>query len=389
MNKSLSVPYWRLSGYYFSYFAALGAFMPYWSLYLKDKGFSPSQIGQLMALLALTKVLSPNFWGWLADHGKRRALLVQVTSLVTAITFYQIDRMDDFVWLAGVIAGVGLFWNAPLPLFESVTLAYLPHEPHRYSRIRVWGSVGFIIAVLFFGWALNNGFAIACLPQAIWLLLLLMAIISLMIAEPPPMQAVTQADSSVWMILKRSEVLAAFIVFMLVQVMHGPHYVFFSIYLEQNGYDNDQIGQLWALAVLAEIMLFSFGSALLRYFSIRHLLILALILGIARWMITGWMVQHLYWIIFAQILHAATFTATHIVSMSLIHRYFSGQHQAKGQTLYSSASYGLGGMVGSFIAGELWDREGPESIYLFSAAASLLALIITWGWLDKDKSASN
>jgi len=223
------------------------------------------------------------------------------------------------------------------------------------------------------------------LPQAVWLLLLLMAIISLMIAEPPT-RHITQVHSSVRMILKRPEVLAVFIVFMLVQVMHGPHYVFFSIYLEQNGYDDGQIGQLWALGVLAEVMLFAFAGVLLRYFSIRHLLILALILGIVRWMITGWMVQHLYWIIFAQILHAATFTATHIVSMSLIHRYFSGQHQAKGQTLYSSVSYGLGGMLGSFIAGELWDRVGPESIYLFSAATSLLALMITWGWLDRGRT---
>jgi len=339
-----------------------------------------------MAILALTKLLSPNLWGWLADHSKRHALLVRISSLMTALLFFPVDRMDSFAQMAGLLVAIGLFWNAPLPLFESVTLGYLPHDSHRYSRIRLWGSVGFLIAVLFFGWALNNGLAIACLPQAVWLLLLWMSIISLTINEPQ-IRRTPQEHSSVWAVLKRPEVAAAFVVFMLVQVMHGPHYVFFSIYLEQNGYDNDRIGQLWALGVLAEVLLFAFAGRLLRRFSIRHLLILALILGIARWLITGWMVRHAYWIIIAQTLHAATFTATHIVSMSLIHRYFSGQHQAKGQTLYSSFSYGLGGMLGSFIAGELWERAGPESIYLFSAGVSLLALLITWGWLDRDRPA--
>jgi MFS transporter, PPP family, 3-phenylpropionic acid transporter len=384
MNKPFTIPYWRLSGYYFHYFAALGAFMPYWSMYLEDKGFSSSQIGQLMALLALSKLLSPNLWGWLADHLKHRALLIRLTSLMTAIAFSLIDRVDGFTGLAISVGVLGLFWNAPLPLFESVTLAYFPGDPHRYSRIRLWGSVGFVVAVMFFGWVLNNGMAIVCLPQAIMLLLLWMSVISLTIKEPP-VRPTMQAYVPVWAIFKRSEVLAAFFVFILVQMMHGPYYVFFSIYLEQNGYDNGQIGRLWALGVLSEVLLFVFAGVLLRHFSIRWLMVIALALGIVRWIIIGSLIQHWYWIALAQILHAATFGATHLVAMAMIQRYFSGAHQAKGQTLYSSVAYGLGGMFGSYIAGELWSRAGPESVYLFSAATSLLALIVALGWVDRGR----
>lgn len=375
-------PYWRLSGYYFYYYAALGAFMPYWPMYLEEKGFSSSQIGQIMAILAVTRLLSPNLWGWLADHSGRRALLIRITSIMTAIIFFQFDGINDFAWLAGLTLLVGMFWNAPLPLFESVTLAYLP-GPQRYSRIRLWGSVGFIAAVTFIGWALDNGLALVCLPQAIWILMVLMTLISLLVTEPP-IRSTTQVHHSVWTILKRPNVIAAFAVFMLVQVMHSPHYVFFSMYLEQNGYDNDRIGKLWALGVMAEVLLFMFAGVLFRYFSVRRLLMIALGLSIVRWLITGWMIQHLYWVIFAQILHAVTFGLTHMVFMMLIQRYFTGSHQSKGQTLYSSVSYGLGGMLGSYIAGELWDTLGPESIYLFSAAASLLALIIVWVGLDRN-----
>jgi len=69
---SKSIPYWRLSGYYFFYFAFVGAMSPYWGPYLKSLGFDAVEIGVLMSLLAVMRIFAPNIWGWMADRSGKR-----------------------------------------------------------------------------------------------------------------------------------------------------------------------------------------------------------------------------------------------------------------------------------------------------------------------------
>ena len=77
----MTVPYWRLSAFYLFYYATLGAFIPYWTLYLAGEGYVPAAIGQLMALMMMTRIVAPNVWAWLADHTGRRMRIVQLGSL--------------------------------------------------------------------------------------------------------------------------------------------------------------------------------------------------------------------------------------------------------------------------------------------------------------------
>ena len=76
-----SVPYWKLSGFYFFYFASLGVLIPYWSLYLKSLGYSSLVIGSLVAILPATNLIAPYIWGWLADHTRRSMLIIRVASI--------------------------------------------------------------------------------------------------------------------------------------------------------------------------------------------------------------------------------------------------------------------------------------------------------------------
>ncbi|MDH3934930.1 MAG: MFS transporter, partial [Gammaproteobacteria bacterium] len=139
--------YWRLSGFYLFYFASLGALLPYWSLYLKSLDFSITEIGQLMAILMATKIVAPNVWGWIADHTGQRMAIIRVASLLSIITFAGVLVSDAFWWLVLVLVLFSFFWNATLPQFEATTMSHLGGEMHRYSGIRLWGSVGFIVAV--------------------------------------------------------------------------------------------------------------------------------------------------------------------------------------------------------------------------------------------------
>jgi PPP family 3-phenylpropionic acid transporter len=80
----------------------------------------------------------------------------------------------------------------------------------------------------------------------------------------------------------------------------------------------------------------------------------------------------------AQILHAASFGVYHAVAIQLIHNYFVGQHQGKGQALYSSVSFGAGGAIGSLYAGYTWESLGTTATFMIAAVVSLLAAFIAY-----------
>jgi len=383
MPDARKLPYWRLSGFYFFYFAALGAFLPYWALYLQAAGQTPAQIGQLMALLAGTKLISPNLWGWLADRSGRCMWLIRCAACLTAASFALVFKFSGFGWLALISLAFGFFWNASLPLFEAVTLAHLSQDSHRYARVRLWGSIGFIVAVLVAGRALDTVVVIDCLPILIFVLFLGQGLASLLVPERS-IQVTEHGNGSLAAILKQPRVAAFFVVFMLIQVAHGPYYVFFSVYLKASGFDASQTGQLWALGVFAEIVLFIVLHRILRRFALRPILLVSIALGVLRWLIIAWLVQNLVAVAFAQLLHAATFGASHAGAIHLVHKYFAGPHHGKGQALYSSLSFGLGGMLGSYLSGIWWSSLGPALVYSAAAGVSLLALLIFWIWVEKD-----
>ncbi len=141
-----SLPYWRLSGFYFFYFALLGTWLPYWALYLKSLNFSSLQIGFLSALVMVTKVVAPNIWGWLADSYHCRTRIIRLGAMLATVCFLGVYFSQDYWWISLVIVLYSFFWNAVLSQFDVLTLSHLQGRYARYSLIRVWGSVGSIVA---------------------------------------------------------------------------------------------------------------------------------------------------------------------------------------------------------------------------------------------------
>lgn len=376
--QAIRIPYWRLSGFYLFYFATLGSFLPFWSLFLEATGFNPVEIGELSALLVGTKIIAPNLWGWIADHTGRSMRIIRIASLAAACLFVGFLMDNSYLWFAWVTVAFSFFWNAALPQFEAVTLFHLRQQSHRYSQIRLWGSVGFIVAVVGIGRLLES-YDIVSLPYVIIALLVAIWLISLLTPEAAIMP---HGDDQVG-IIGRSEVLAFFCVYLLLQLAHGPYYVFFSIYLHDFQYSTSIIGFLWALGVIAEICLFLVMRRLLKLFSLRQILLASILLSVCRWLLIAWKADHLALLLFAQLLHAATFGAAHVVAIHLVHDYFGSRHQGKGQALYSSLSFGLGGMLGSLYSGYLWESYGPQIVYSLAALASSIAFIFAAIWIGR------
>lgn len=375
------MPYWRLSWFYFFYFASLGALVPFWGLYLKDRGFSALEIGQLMAILMATKLVAPNIWGWLADRSGRRMPIVRMASLLSLLVFIGVFRAEGFWMLALVMALFTFFWNASLPQVEAVTFNHLRERIHRYASIRLWGSVGFIIAVVSLGQALewtDTGLV----PLVVLALYLGIWLSSLTVPESGGVIH-QEHQGSILGLLRSSEILAFFFACFMMQASHGAYYAFYSIYLDAHGYSKTLIGGLWALGVVFEVLVFLVMHRLLHRFGARRVLITSLVLAVLRWLLIGGFPDHLWILVFAQILHAATFGTFHASSIHLVHHYFTGRFQGRGQALYSSLSYGGGGALGTLLSGYLWSDAGPGVMFVFASAGAMLGTISAWIWVDR------
>ncbi len=379
--KSEKAPllYWRLSGFYFFYFASLGALIPYWSLYLKDMGFSIREIGELMALILITKIIAPNIWGWIADHTGKRMLIIRIGSFLAAFIFAGIFFSHSFWSVALVMLAFSFFWNAALPQFEVTTLQHLEDQPHRYSSIRLWGSIGFILAVASLGYGLEY-YSISLLPLSIFGLMLGILVMSFFVPERAAAH-MPLAQVKLKQILLRPEVLALIVVCFLSQASHGAYYTFYTLYMEDYGYSRSVIGQLWALGVIAEVLVFLVMHRLVPYFGLRKLFLVTFLLTALRWLLIAVYADSLTVMLFAQTLHAASFGIFHAVAIQLFHQHFSGQHAGKGQAIYSSISFGAGGAFGAYLSAILWETVSPESSFWMSAMMGLAAFFVVLRWI--------
>ncbi|HEY3325616.1 MAG TPA: MFS transporter [Novimethylophilus sp.] len=372
-----SLPYWRLSGFYFVYFAFVGAFAPYWSLYLKSLEFTSFQIGVLMSLLQVARMVAPNLWGWLADHTGRGVRIVQVAAGMSLLAYLGVFAGESFGWLFAVMALMCVFWSASLPLMEAVTLRHLGEGTGHYGRIRVWGSVGFIVSVIGLGYLLD----IAPIRALLWVVLgLKIGVLLFSRCIPEPHVIPHHGDQApVWDIIKRPHVAAFLAAGFLMAAAHGVYYTFYSIYLVDLGYSKGAVGWLWSIGVLCEMAVFLWMPKLVAASGLRNILLASFLLATLRFLLIGFGAQWLAVVVVAQMLHAASFGSYHAASVAVIHRFFGGRHNAKGQAIYTSISFGLGGTAGGLWSGWMWEPAGPALTFGVSSVATLLGFaLLLW-----------
>ncbi len=366
--------YWRIAGFYFFYYAFVGMFAPYWSLYLKSIQFSAIEIAILVSIQPVMRMIAPNIWGWLADHTGRRQQVVQLAATLSAVCYLGVFATTSFWGMFLVLALMGFFWSASMPLVEATTLTYLGKHSARYGRIRSWGSIGFIVSVVGLGYAFDY-IAIAWLLWAGVVCELGILVFSRQIPHVEVLAHHTD-HQPIRQIVLQPRMLALLGACFLMSVAHGPYYTFFSIYLVEHGYTKSVVGWLWAIGVVCEIGVFFLMPMLARRFGYTRILLFSFGSAIVRFMLIGWGVDFIALLLIAQVLHAATFGAYHAASVGLIHEFFQGRHQSRGQAMFGSLTYGAGNMLGGLASGPIWQHYGATVLYSCSAGVALLGLLL-------------
>lgn len=367
--------------FFFAYYGYVGVFSPYASLYFADKGISAAQIGVLMSMMQVMRIFGPNLWGWVADHTRERVKVLRFTSVAAAMAFCGMFWGQSFTFFFALMVTVNLFTSAQGPISEALMLAAMRGDLTHYGRLRLWGSVGFIAAVTLSGQLLDWQ-GIGLMPWIAMALLLMVCGVTLNMREETP-QLHTQEAPSVLSLLRQRSVRAFFLSTFMMVAAHSSLYVYYSLYLSQIGYSKTVIGMMWSLGVLVEILFFFYQAPLFRRFGVRPLMLFSLVIAVVRFLMIGFGAESLAVLLAAQVLHAATFGVHHSASIATLQRWFSGALQARGQALFISISYGLGGTLGGLLLSACWDTFGAHLVYLIAALmslAGLVAAVLSWRW---------
>jgi len=349
--------------------------LPFWGLYMQSLGYQAAEIGFVSALLMATNVFSPPIWGWWADKTGQRLKLIRWGAAASALSFALLLHDRGLLWMVLSVIACGVCWQGINAQFEAVTLDYLPNKSTDYSRIRLWGSVGFIFAVSGAGWLFDQ-LQLTILPVLILGALALMWCSTLTIREPAKAIKTQQQSQSIWQLLRQPALLALLLALTLVYFSHGSYYSFYSIYLEQLRYDKTTMGLLWSLAVLAELLVFALMPALLKRFSVTAILIISLFATLLRWLGLAYGANWLAVLVLCQLFHGLSFSAVHACAIELIYHYFGSSYQGRGQALYYALCVGTGQACGALISGWLWELSPVVSFVVAASAAGFATMLV-------------
>lgn len=346
--------------------------MPYVGLFLDDRGFTSSQIGTLLAVTALFRIIGPNLWANKADSSGRVAEVLRLGCLLAFIVFMAVFVVYDYWLLTLTFCLMMMFWTAVLPQLEVITIKATHASKGGYGKLRLWGSIGFIVCSLVAGSLIDvYGPSVIAIISSVSLLLLYIS--SLLIVSPEQKNQTKHKASGDW----KQAFSLIFILFIisntLLQVSFGAYYNFFALYMNDLGYSGLQTGVFIAVGVFAEVFIFIFALRLVKQFDVISLLALSIILTGVRWIGLAYFADEALIIVMCQILHALSFGLSHVASVYFLSQHFSEHFQSRAQAIYVSVSFGVGSAVGSFIAGYLWqDGLGATASFVFSGGVAFV-----------------
>ncbi len=365
----------------FCYYAYAGTFSTYASLYFQGRGMSVAQIGVLMSLIQVLRIFGPNVWGYVADHSERRVFVLRLTGVAALVSFSGFVFGSTFAHFFAAMVLLNLFTSAQGPMCEALMLSEMHGDLTYYGRIRLWGSIGFIVTVMLSSFLMDwqgtgaliwfCGALLVCVLGAAFRLKDVPRLTHA--GKPPALLAV----------LRKKEVLAFFASTALMVSAHASLYTFYSLYLERQGYSKTVTGLMWSVGVVAEVLCFYFQAPLFKRWGAKRLMYACFAFGVLRFAMIGAGAQSLALLVAAQLMHAATFALHHSASVQTMQRWFGGALQARGQALYISISYGVGASIGSLALTQVWQSAGPQFIYYVASglvAAGAVAATLSYRW---------
>lgn len=356
----LAVTYWL-------YFGQLGVLTPYLGIFLDGRGFTSSDIGELWAVITLSRIVGPSLWASVADKTGKAVNVVRLGCLLSVVCFTSVFWFSSFWGLTLAFGLMMMFWTAVLPQLEVITIQSVKPTRISYGQVRLWGSIGFIVLTVSTGKALDIFSSEAPVYASLFVLTGLF-LASLFIRQPDKVPSKDEETGTLWQIARNRTFLLFLASAALLQVSFGAYYGFFALYMRDLDYSGQQTGMLIAIGVVAEIGIFLIARRLIARVGVWQLLLWCMVLTAGRWYALAAWAEHGVVVVISQLIHALSFGLAHVTAMHFITHFFPSRFQSRGQALYVSIAFGMGGALGNYVAGQLWD-QGVHAYETFAFAA--------------------
>jgi MFS transporter, PPP family, 3-phenylpropionic acid transporter len=356
----------RLALFYAAYFAAVGIYLPFWPVWLESRGLDATEIGYVLAAAfwprVVTNLLIPSISDRLGE--RRRPMILLTAATLGGLILFAVAR--DFWPLLLLSLLTGTSWATILPLGEALALGEAKRRDLDYGRVRLWGSLTFIMTAIGVGeWLERAGPPIILWSVAAMVAWLLAACVLL---PPGEFEGRAAAAADLRRLVRKPEFLAFVAAAGLLQASHAVYYGFATLHWRAAGHGELVIGLLWAEGVVAEVALFAWAAALLRRFPPVRLLTLAGALTVARWAVSA-LSTDLVVLVPAQALHAASFGAVHLAAMHYLRDRTPPELHASAQGFYAALGTALPFGLLTPVAGWLYGIGGGLAFWAMAAIA--------------------
>jgi len=371
----------RLSLLFAAIFFVTGCSLPYLPVWLAWRHLSAPQIAIISACPLLVRLLVTPAIAFAADRlGDHRSVLILLAWLALASQAL-LAQMQGFLAILLACLLLAVAWTSIMPLAEAIAIRGMTAVSLDYGRMRLWGSISFSAAALAGGWVVGR-FS----PQALFYLLIAGAAVlagaAHALAKPrggelSPARRPRFGPRDVAALLGSPTFLLFLLAAGAVQAAHAAFYTFGTLHWRTLGLSTLLAGQLWTVAVAAEILVFAYSAALLRRLGPTSVLVLAALAAVVRW--SAMASDPAVWLLFGlQALHGLTFGAAHVGAIHVLARFVPEAQAGTAQAVYASATSGilLGGAT--LLAGPLYAAWGGRA-YLAMAALAAVGLLAALG----------
>ncbi|WP_233259117.1 MFS transporter [Rubrivivax albus] len=364
------------SAVWFCYFAAIGLYNPYAPLWFKELGYSTLAIGAIASAISWTRVVAPYGWGWFGDRSGQRSRGVRWAAGLSVAAAGGLWLWPDPAALPVFAVLLFLANGGVVPLSEAALSQQLQRggllDYARYGRVRLWGSLGFVVSVAAAG-AVFERWGIRHFAMLVLAAFVLLWWATLRLPEAAAVNADDTPAPPVRSVLRRPAVAWFFGGVSLTVLAHTALYAFFSLYLNEQGHGSGVVGLAWGVAVGVEIVFFWAQGRIFDRLSPIGWLQLAAVVAALRFALTAAFGGSLALLLLAQTLHAVSFAAQHAACIAMVHRFFPGRLRGRGQALYSVLGYGLPGVLGGVAGGWIGERFGFTAVFWAAAGVAMLA----------------
>ena len=376
----------RLALFYGAMFGLLGAYLPFFPVWLKAVGIEASWIGIITAVPAVTRFTVLPFVTSAAERRQSLRNAIILTAFATALGLAVVGTQHQALLVFLAFAATCCLWTPTGPLTDAYALRGVAYYGLNYGPLRLWGSAAFVVGALGCGLLVD----VIASQHLIWVIVAMAGLSALASLGLRPLEGlkkpdVTQHDAGA--LLRDPGFLAIILASALIQSSHAAYYIFASIVWKQSGFGGLTIAGLWSLGVLAEIVLFALSPRFTLPYAV--LVVIAAFSAVARWVITA-QDPPIAILAIVQLAHGLTFGLTQVGTMGLLVHHVPGHVMARGQG-YLAACSGIVASATSILSGMVYARYG-QGVYYVMAAMALLGAVLMWlarHRLDQPQSAAS